>query len=89
MKFSEKDGHDTGSNLEHFRDVTVNPLNPGSIYLIPGFVLVCNIMEKRVNGFSCNFYETSEMTPEIISLTVLYLPRLFHGLPSRCPGRVC
>ena len=32
MKCSEKDGRDTGSNLEHFRDVTVNPLNPGSIY---------------------------------------------------------
>ena len=29
-------GHDTGSNLEHFRDVTVNPLNPGSIYLFQG-----------------------------------------------------
>ena len=35
MEFSEKDGHDTGSNQEHFRDVTVNPLNPGSIYLFP------------------------------------------------------
>ena len=30
---------DTRSNLEHFRVVTVNPLNPGSIYLFPGFVL--------------------------------------------------
>ena len=38
MTFSEKDGHDTGSNLEYFRDVTVNPLNPGSIYLFPGSV---------------------------------------------------
>ena len=52
MKFSEKDGHDTRNNLEHFRDVTVNPLNPGSIYLFPGYVFVCNIIEKRVNGFS-------------------------------------
>ena len=40
MKFSEKDGHDTGSNLEYFWDVTVIPLNPGSIYLFPGSVFV-------------------------------------------------
>ena len=46
MKFSEKDGHDTESNLEHFRDVAVNPLNPESIYLFPGPVFVCNIMEQ-------------------------------------------
>ena len=65
MKFSEKDGYDTGSNLEHFRDVTVKPLNPGSIYLFPGSVFVCNIMEKRVNRFSWKFYETSDMTQEI------------------------
>ena len=52
MKILEKDRNDTGSNLEHFRDVTVNPLNPGSIYLFLGSVFVCNIMEKRVNGFS-------------------------------------
>ena len=32
MKFPEKDGHDTRSNLKHFLDVMVNPLNPGSIY---------------------------------------------------------
>ena len=51
MKFSEKDGHDTGSNLEYFQDVTVYPLNLGSIYLFPGSVFVCNIMEKQVNGF--------------------------------------
>ena len=52
MKFSEKDGHDTRSNLEYFQDVAVNPLNPGLIYLFPGSVFVCNIMEKMVNGFS-------------------------------------
>ena len=63
MKFSEKDGHDTGSNLENFWDVTVNPLNPGSIYLFPGPVFVCNIMGKR----SWFFYETSGMTQEIIT----------------------
>ena len=67
MKFSEKDGLDTRSNLEHFWDVTFNPLNPGSIYLFPGSVFVCNIMEKRVNGFSWNFYEKSGKTQEIIS----------------------
>ena len=49
--FFEKDGHDTWNNLEHFRDVTVNPLNPGSIYIFPGSVFVCNIMEKRVSRF--------------------------------------
>ena len=52
MKFAEKDGLDTSSNLEQFRDVTVNPLDPGSIYLFPGSVFVCNVMEKQVNGFS-------------------------------------
>ena len=52
MNFSEKDGHDRKRNLEHFRDVAVNPLNPGSIYLFRGSVFVCNIMEERVNGFS-------------------------------------
>ena len=52
MRFSDKDGLDTRSNLEHFRDVAVNPLNPGSIYLFSGSSFVCNIMEKRVNGFS-------------------------------------
>ena len=52
MKFIEKDGHDIGSNLKHFWDVTVNPLIPGLFYLFPGFVFVCNIMEKRLNGFS-------------------------------------
>ena len=46
----------------------------------------CNIMEKRVNGFSWFFYETSGMTQKIINLTVSYLLRLFHGLPSRRPG---
>ena len=51
MKFFEKGGLHTRSNLEHFRDVTVNPLNPGSIYLFPGSVFDCNIMEKRVNEF--------------------------------------
>ena len=67
MKFSEQDGPDTGSNLEHFRDIMINPLNPGSIYLFPGSVFVCNIMEKRANGFSWNFDETSGTTQEINS----------------------
>ena len=67
MKFSENDGQDTGSNVENFRDVTVNHVNPVSIYLFPGTVFVWNIKEKRVNGFSWNFYKTSGMTQEIIS----------------------
>ena len=67
MKFSEKDGLDTRSNLEDLGDVTVNPLNPGAIYLFPVSVFVCNIIEKQENGFSRNFYETSGTTQEIIS----------------------
>ena len=43
---SAKFGYDTGNNLEHFRDVLINPLLPGPIFLFPGFVLVSNIMEK-------------------------------------------
>ena len=52
MKFSEKDGLDTRSNLKDLGDVTVNPLNPGAIYLFPVSVFVCNIIEKQVNGSS-------------------------------------
>ena len=35
MKFSEKDIYDTRSSQEQFRDVTINLLNPGWIYLFP------------------------------------------------------
>ena len=31
--FLENGGHVTMNNLVHLRDVTVNPLNPGSIYI--------------------------------------------------------
>ena len=85
MKFSEKDGRDTGGTLKHFRDVTVNPLNPWSIYLFPGSVFVCNITQKRVNGFSWNFYETSGMTKKIATLfhTCLNCFTVFHlGAPD-------
>ena len=51
MKFSEKDGHDRGSNLEYFRDVTINPFNPGLIYLFPGSVFVYDIMENGRKDF--------------------------------------
>ena len=67
MKFSEKDRLDTKSNLEHFRVVTVNTLSPGSIDLFLGSVFVCNIVEKRVHGFSWFFYEMAGTTQEIIS----------------------
>ena len=87
--FIEKDGHETRSNREHFRDVAVNPLIPGSIYLFPGSVFVCNIMEKRMNGFSWNLHETPGTTQEIISETVSYASIMFHGLPSGRTGRVC
>ena len=69
MKYSEKGGLDTVSNMEHFQDVAMNPLNPGSIYLFSGSVFVCNIVEKekRENGFSWNFCEMSGTTQEIIN----------------------
>ena len=50
-----------------FEMLRFTPLKPGSIYLFPGSVFVCNIMEKRVNGFSWNVNETSGTTQEIIS----------------------
>ena len=60
MKFSEKDGHGhgTGSNLEYFRDVTVNPLNLGSINLFPGSVFVCKTMENGWTDFHEFFFHT-------------------------------
>ena len=52
--------------LEHFRDIVVNPLNPGSIFLFSGSVFVSNIIEKRVNDFLWNLYYMSGTTPEVI-----------------------
>ena len=46
MKFSTKVAHEAKNNMEHFRDVAVNPLNTGSIVLFSGFVIFGNIMEK-------------------------------------------
>ena len=51
MKFSTKVGHETRNNPEHFKDVAVNPLNPGLIFLFPELVFVSIVMEKRENGF--------------------------------------
>ena len=65
VKFLAKDGYETKNNLEYFRNVAVNSLNPGSIFLFPGSVFVSNIIEKLVNGFSCNFHEMSDTMQEI------------------------
>ena len=45
-KFSVKFAHKTRNKLEHFGDVVINPLNPGSIVLLPRSVFVSNVMEK-------------------------------------------
>ena len=66
MKFSAKAAHETMDNLKDFRDVALNPLNTGSIFLFSGFVIVGNIMETRADGFSWNFHEMSGTTKEII-----------------------
>ena len=68
MKFSAKHGHETRNNLKHFRDVVVNTLNSGLIFLFPGTVFVSNIMEEGMNGFSWNFHEISGRTQKIICL---------------------
>ena len=46
MKSLAKVAHETRTNLEHLRDVAVNLLNPGSIFLFPGSVFVINIMQN-------------------------------------------
>ena len=66
MKFSGKIAHETKNNLEYFRVVVINPLYSGSIFLFSESVIVSTIMEKRVNGFSLNFHDTSGTTQEII-----------------------
>ena len=67
MKFSENDGHDTGSNLEHFREVAVNPLNPVLINLFPGTVFVCDIMEKTGERIFIKFLWNVRHDTKIIS----------------------
>ena len=42
----------TRNTLENFRDLAVNSLNPGSIFLCSGSIDVIEILEKRVNEFS-------------------------------------
>ena len=49
-----------------FRDVVVDPLNPGLIILFPGSVIVNKIMENRWTEFSWNFHKMSGTTQEII-----------------------
>ena len=51
MTFSVKVVYETRKNLEHFRHIAVNSLNPGLIFLFYGFVVVGNVMVKRTNGF--------------------------------------
>ena len=51
MKFPEKDRYDIENNLKYLRDVMINPLNPGSIYVYPGSVFVCYIRENGWTDF--------------------------------------
>ena len=83
MKSSGKVGHETRNTLKHFRDLGVNPLNPGSILIISGSVFLSNIMGKWVNGFSWNFHDISGTTQEAIIYTVSHVNRLIHSPPSR------
>ena len=85
MNFSGKVSLKTRNNLQHFCHVAVNPLNPGLIFLFPGFAFLGDIMEKRVNGFSLYFQDMSRTPQKIIWYTVSRLNRLFHALPfTRC-----
>ena len=52
--------NETRKNLKHFWDVVVKSLDPGSIFLFSGSLFVSNIMEIRLNGFSCNFHDTAQ-----------------------------
>ena len=67
----------------------LDPLNPGSIILFSGSMLVSNIMEKVINEFSWFCYEMSGKAQEIINETVSHLSRLFYSILSRRGGRVC
>ena len=66
MIFLGQVGHGTWNNLEPFRNVTVNPLNPRSIFLFSGSLFVSIIMEKRVNVFSRNFHDMTGTMQEVI-----------------------
>ena len=48
MNFSEKVGHQTRDDLEHFRDIAVNPLNPGLIFFY--FLDPCLLVMLCENG---------------------------------------
>ena len=52
MNILGKGGLETRKNLEYFRDLSVNPLNLGLIFLFSGSMFVNVIMEKRVNRLS-------------------------------------
>ena len=63
MDFHEifrKVGNETRKNLKHFWDVAIKSLDPGSIFLFSGSLFVSNIMEIRLNGFSCNFHDATQ-----------------------------
>ena len=46
VKFLGKCGHEIRNNVEHFWDLTTNPLNMGLIFLFSRSVFVRNIMEN-------------------------------------------
>ena len=51
MKFSATVGHENRTNQKPFWDDAVKPLNPGSILLFPGSILVSDILENGWTGF--------------------------------------
>ena len=79
MNFSEKAGHETRNNVEHFRDVAVNPLNPGSIFIFSGSVFLVILWK---NGWT-DFHEIFMICQARHKKSLSGLTRLFHGLPSR------
>ena len=49
--FLGKVGHEARNTLENFRDLAVNLLNPGSIFVFSGSVFLCNIMGNGWTDF--------------------------------------
>ena len=61
LEIFRKVRHETRKDLKHFWDVAVNSLDARSIFLFSGSLFVSNIMEKRLNGFSWNFHDTTQV----------------------------
>ena len=46
LNFLENFGHETRNNMEHVRDLVVNPSNPRLIFLFSGSAFINNISEN-------------------------------------------